>query len=77
MLGRDRKIAGSQADTAMTGLALLVFLASGHTHLDGPYRDDVRRGLEYLMRTQAADGSLAGQAAPFEFMYCHAHGRLR
>jgi len=72
VLGRDRQNAGSHADSAMTGLALLAFLASGHTHLDGPYRDDVRRGLEYLIRTQAADGSLAGQAAPFEFMYCHA-----
>ena len=72
VLGRDRQNAGSRADSAMTGLALLAFLASGHTHLDGPYRDDVRRGLEYLMRTQAADGNLAGQAAPFEFMYCHA-----
>ena len=72
VLGRDRQHAGSHSDSAMTGLALLAFLASGHTHLDGPYRDDVRRGLEYLMRTQAADGNLAGQAAPFEFMYCHA-----
>ncbi len=72
VLGRDRQGAGSRADTAMTGLALLSFLGSGHTHLDGPYRDDVRRGLEYLMRTQAADGNLGGKAAMFEFMYCHA-----
>ena len=50
----------------------LSFLGSGHTHLDGPYREDVRRGLEYLMRTQAADGNLGGHAAMFEFMYCHA-----
>ena len=56
----------------LTGLALLAFLASGHTHLDGPYRDDVRRGLEYLLRIQAPDGNLGGQAATFEFMYCHA-----
>jgi hypothetical protein len=72
VLGRDRQGAGSRADSAMTGLALLAFLASGHTHLEGPYRDDIRRGLEYLMRTQAADGNLAGQAAPYEFMYSHA-----
>jgi hypothetical protein len=72
VLGRDRQSAGSHADAAVTGLALLAFLASGHTHLDGPYREDVRRALEYLIRTQASDGSLAGQAAPFEFMYCHA-----
>jgi hypothetical protein len=72
VLGRDRQHAGNRSDSAMTGLALLAFLASGHTHLDGPYHDDVRRGLEYLMHTQAADGNLAGEAAPFEFMYCHA-----
>ena len=72
MLGRNRQGAGSRADTAMTGLALLAFLGSGHTHLDGPYRDDVRRGLEFLMQTQAPDGNLGGQAAVFEFMYCHA-----
>ena len=72
VLGRTRQAAGSRADTGMTGLALLSFLGSGHTHLDGPYRHDVRRGLEYLMRTQAPDGNLGGHAAAFEFMYCHA-----
>ena len=72
VLGQNRQNAGSRADTAMTGLALLAFLASGHTHLDGPYREEVRRGLEYLMRSQAPDGNLAGQAVLFESMYCHA-----
>jgi hypothetical protein len=72
VLGRNRQNAGSRADTGMTGLALLALLASGHTHRDGPYREDVRRGLEYLMQTQAADGNLGGKAASFEFMYCHA-----
>ena len=28
--------------------------------------------LEYLIRIQAPDGNLGGQAATFEFMYCHA-----
>lgn len=72
VLGRSRQGAGSRADTAVTGLALLAFLGSGHTHLDGPYQNDVRRGLEFLMQTQAPDGNLGGQAAVFEFMYCHA-----
>ncbi|MCE5269024.1 MAG: hypothetical protein LLG00_14200 [Planctomycetaceae bacterium] len=70
-LGRTRPGAGSHADTAVTGLSLLAFLASGHTHLDGPYREDVRRAVEYLMRVQAADGNLAGEAVNYEFMYCH------
>ena len=72
VMGRDRQGAGSRADTAITGLALLSFLGSGYTHLDGPYHEDIRRGLEYLMRAQAADGNLGGSAAMFEFMYCHA-----
>jgi hypothetical protein len=71
-MGRDRQGAGGRADTGITGLALLSFLGSGHTHLDGPYHEDVRRGLEYLMRVQATNGNLGGNAAMFEFMYCHA-----
>ena len=35
--------------TAATGLALLAFLGAGHTHVDnGPYTDNVKRGLYYL-----------------------------
>ncbi len=70
--GRNRQRAGTQADTGMTGLALLAFLASGHTHLDGPYQSNVRRGLEYLLSIQSSDGNLGGQAKTFAFMYCHA-----
>lgn len=72
VLGRDRLGAGSHADSAVTGLALLAFLAAGNTHLDGAYSEDVRRGLEFLLRTQAANGNLGGNAAAFEFMYSHA-----
>ncbi len=72
IMGRNHQNAGSRADTAMTGLALLAFLGSGHTHLEGPYRDDVRRALEFLMLSQAPDGNLGGHAATFEFMYSHA-----
>jgi hypothetical protein len=70
--GRDRQGAGSQADTGLTGLALLAFLASGHTHQDGLYQSNVRRGLEYLLSIQGRDGNLGGKAATYEFMYCHA-----
>lgn len=70
--GRSRPQAGLRADTGMTGLALLSLLASGHTHLRGPYQDNVRRGLEFLLRTQDASGSLAGQSDRFAMMYCHA-----
>ncbi len=72
ILGRDRDGAGGQADTGITGLALLAMLASGHTHQDGIYRDNVRRGLEFLLRGQATDGGLSGQAGTYASMYCHA-----
>ena len=71
--GQDRQGAGARADTAITGLALLAFLGAGHTHLEGDYRDHVRRGIEYLLRSQDADdGNLGGRASTFAFMYCHA-----
>jgi HEAT repeat protein len=42
---------------AYTGLALLAFQGAGYTHLDGPYRDVVQRGFEYLLSQQDYDGS--------------------
>jgi len=70
--GRDRRGAGSRADSAVTGLALLAFLASGHTHQKGEYRENVERGLKYLVAVQKRDGCLAGQAGTFAAMYSHA-----
>lgn len=69
--GQDRGRAGLKADSGMTGLALLAFLGAGHTHTAGPYRENVRRGIEFLLSRQAGDGSLGGQADSFAFMYCH------
>jgi len=70
--GQNRQGAGIRADTGITGLALLAFLAAGHTHQQGEYQDNVRRGLEFLMVSQRANGSLSGDADFFAAMYCHA-----
>ncbi len=70
--GRNRESAGGKSDTGMTGLAMLTFLASGHTHRHGDYSANVRRGLEYLINKQRADGGLGGDGKVFEYMYCHA-----
>ena len=70
--GRDRLNAGIKADTAVTGLALLAMLASGHTHEEGLYQDNVRRGMEFLLAQQKPDGSLSGHATHYAAMYCHA-----
>lgn len=76
ILGQDRKGTGVDADTGITGLALLAFLGAGHTHLEGEHSKTVRTGLEYLMREQAADGNLGGGADGFAFMYCHGMASL-
>ena len=76
VLGHDRKGAGTSADCGLTGLSLLAFLAAGHTHLDGDYQDTVQRGLEYLLRNQANNGEIAGEAKLFARMYCHAMATL-
>ena len=76
VLGHDRRGAGAEADTGVTGLALLAFLGSGHSHLQGSYRNEVARALEYLRQRQRSDGSLFGDAELFARMYCHAMATL-
>jgi hypothetical protein len=70
--GANRDFAGREADTGMTGLVVLCFLGAGYTHEQGPYTAVVERGLDWLLRQQAADGNLFGRAEPFAQMYCHA-----
>ena len=71
--GHDRKSTGLNADTAVTGLAILCFLGSGHTPLEGEYADVVNRGVQFLLQAQRQrrDGSLVGQSTGFAAMYCH------
>jgi hypothetical protein len=71
VLGHDRQGAGRDADNALTGLALLVFLGAGHTHRDGEHRDVVARGLNFLVQSQDRSGHLAGRASLFAHMYSH------
>ncbi len=71
IFGHNRGGAGTNADTAITGLALLAFLGAGHTQHDGPYADNIARGLKFLISKQKQNGSLAGDARLFARMYCH------
>lgn len=71
ILGQDRGGAGRNADTGISALALLAFLGAGHSHLHGEYRETVHRGLDFLLRSQAPDGSLFGDATLYAQMYCH------
>jgi hypothetical protein len=49
----------------------LAFLGAGHSHLHGDYQDTARRGIDFLIRSQAADGSLFGESTLYAQMYCH------
>jgi len=46
-----------ERDLAYTGLAILAYQGAGYSHLDGPYRDVVQRGFEYILANQDYDGS--------------------
>jgi hypothetical protein len=39
--------------------------------VQGEYRDTVRRGVDFLLRSQAADGSLFSDSTLYAQMYCH------
>lgn len=70
-LGTSRGSAGSQAETALTGLALLSLMGAGHTHQNGEYSDAVYRGLAFLIHQQKPNGSMKGRANIYEATYCH------
>jgi hypothetical protein len=69
---RDFGYVGRNADTGITGLALLAFLGHGHTYEKGDYTTNVERGLKWLIAQQGADGSLTGRAGINDAIYCHA-----
>jgi len=58
------------ADAGATAMGLLPFLAAGQTHKSkGAYRDNINRGIAWLIRNQQADGNLAKGAQ--QMMYSH------
>ena len=76
IFGHDRGGCGANAENGITGLAALAFLGAGHNHLEGEHRVTVQKALEYLIRNQATDGDLSGQAKLFARMYCHSMALL-
>jgi hypothetical protein len=76
VLGHNRQGAGAEADTGVTGLAILAFLGSGNSHQHGSYRTEVAKALEFLRQHQRPDGSLFGEAELYARMYCHSMATL-
>ncbi len=71
VFGHDRGGCGVNAETGITSLATLAFLGAGYTHLEGEYQSNVQNALEFLVRQQANNGDLSGNAKLFARMYCH------
>ncbi len=61
------------SDTAATGLALLPLLGAGYIHtVKSRHQEAVRRGLDWLVEHQLADGNLFIGPPGMAFMYSHA-----
>ncbi len=67
----DAALAQMQSDTAATGLALLSYLGAGYTHLDDKHRAVVRRGLDWMVRNQKANGDTFSGGTPYAWYYSH------
>lgn len=55
----------------VSGLALLSFLAAGHTPTHGAYQENVRRGILHLLSQQDRRGKF-GESYAYAFIYNHA-----
>ena len=62
-------------DVGISGLALLCFLGHGNTHLEGDFRDEVKRGLDFLLRHQHRTSGAFGEGDRAS-MYNHAIATL-
>jgi hypothetical protein len=65
---------GSWGNTAITGFALLAFMANGHLPNQGEYGPEVARGVRYLLACTRADGYILGDRGGN--MYCHGMATL-
>ena len=59
-----------------TAMALLAFQGAGHTHQSGEFKDVVRRGWEYLLKTQNADGLFVHESAHHHTLYAQAQATI-
>lgn len=59
-------------DVGVTGLSLLAFLGDGNTTRQGPYRENVARGVAWLCAQQDRDTGLIGTRTGSAWIYDHA-----
>ncbi len=57
--------------TAITSLAIMAFLAKGHTPGQAPYGDILNRGIDFVIAAQQWNGMLVGDTHTHGPMYSH------
>ena len=62
----------SENKPAATAMALLAFMGAGNTHTAGPYKENVRKGIEVIKRLQDKEGFFASQAVGNQRTYAQA-----
>lgn len=62
----------SENKPAATAMALLAFMGAGNTHTVGPYKENVRKGIEVIKRMQDKEGFFAAQAVGNQRTYAQA-----
>jgi hypothetical protein len=67
---------GGNTDAAGTSLALLPFLGAGQTHQTGKYREQVSKGLRWLIEHQRPDGDLRYRTSGNHGMYAHGQAAI-
>ena len=65
-----------KSDVAGTSLALLPFLGAGQTHLTGIYKDEVAKGLRWLVQIQKSNGDLRGGSGQYPGMYAQGQAAI-
>lgn len=64
--------AGTYGDsTATTSLAVMAFMAAGHVPGEGPYGNQINRGIRWVLAQQQPNGMLVGKGRSHGPMYSH------
>jgi hypothetical protein len=76
MTGPYRDGGFSENECAATAMAVLAFTGDGSTHLDGPYQEQVNKGVRALVKMQDRKGFMAHQGQKHSRAYAQAQASI-
>jgi hypothetical protein len=63
---------GEENRSAATAMALLAYQGAGNTHLKGQFKTQVKKGWDFLLKQQDADGNFFHEGSHHDRLYCQA-----